>query len=47
MRLEQDRPDILRRRRAWFEGQLDLDPAKLVFIDVEAEKQSAMKPIAR
>jgi transposase len=31
--LEQDRPDILRRRRAWFDGQLDLDPAKLVFID--------------
>ncbi|WP_245455085.1 IS630 family transposase [Mesorhizobium sp. M9A.F.Ca.ET.002.03.1.2] len=31
--LEQDRPDILRRRRAWFDSQLDLDPAKLVFID--------------
>ncbi len=31
--MEQDRPDILRRRRAWFDGQLDLDPAKLVFID--------------
>ncbi len=30
---EQDRPDILRLRLAWFEGQLDLDPAKLVFID--------------
>lgn len=30
---EQDRPDVLRRRRAWFDGQLDLDPAKLVFID--------------
>ena len=30
---EQDRPDVLRRRWAWFEGQLDLDPAKLVFID--------------
>lgn len=23
----------MRRRRAWFEGQLDLDPAKLVFVD--------------
>jgi transposase len=23
----------LKRRRAWFDGQLDLDPAKLVFID--------------
>lgn len=31
--LEQERPDILTRRRAWFDGQLDLDPAKLVFID--------------
>lgn len=31
--LEQDRPDILKRRRAWFDGQPDLDPAKLVFID--------------
>lgn len=31
--LEQDRPDILKCRRDWFDGQLDLDPAKLVFID--------------
>jgi transposase len=30
---EQDRPDVLKRREAWFEGQLDLDPEKLVFID--------------
>ncbi len=30
---EQDRPDVLRRREAWFEDQLDLDPARLVFID--------------
>jgi hypothetical protein len=30
---EQERSDILRRRRAWFEGQHDLDPATLVFID--------------
>ena len=30
---EQDRADVLARREAWFEGQLDLDPAKLVFID--------------
>jgi transposase len=26
-------PDILKRRKAWFEGQLDLDPERLVFID--------------
>ncbi|RAI45325.1 IS630 family transposase [Rhodoplanes roseus] len=30
---EQDRPDIVRRRQAWFDGQLDLDPERLVFID--------------
>ena len=30
---EQDRPDILKRRQQWFDGQLDLDPARLVFID--------------
>lgn len=30
---EQDRPDILRRREAWFNGQLDLDPEHLIFID--------------
>lgn len=31
--LEQDRPDVLKRRRAWFDEQLHLDPQKLVFID--------------
>src|SRR3546814_7909872 len=31
--LEQDRPDVLKRRRLWFDGQLDLDPEKLIFID--------------
>jgi transposase len=30
---EQDRPDILEQRQAWFEDQLDLDPDRLVFID--------------
>jgi transposase len=30
---EQDRPDVLSRREAWFDGQLDLDPHTLVFID--------------
>jgi transposase len=33
---EQDRPDILTQREAWFEGQPDLDPARLVFIDETA-----------
>src|SRR3954453_420438 len=30
---EQNRPDIRKRREAWFEGQLDLDPERLTFID--------------
>jgi transposase len=30
---EQQRLDILTRRGEWFEGQLDLDPDRLVFID--------------
>ena len=31
--LEQERPDVLKRRRDWFEVQPDLDPQRLVFID--------------
>ena len=31
--MERDRPDILKRREAWFEDQLELDRSKLVFID--------------
>jgi len=30
---EQGRPDVLKQREEWFEGQLDVDPARLVFID--------------
>ncbi len=30
---EQQRADVLRRRRAWIETQPDLDPGKLVFVD--------------
>ena len=30
---EQDRSDILKRREEWFDGQLDLDPGRFVFID--------------
>ena len=30
---EQDRPDILKQREDWFDGQLDLEPERLVFID--------------
>lgn len=31
--MEQERPGLLKQRRDWFDAQLDLDPAKLVFID--------------
>ena len=30
---EQERPDVARRRQAWFDGQPDLDPERLIFID--------------
>ena len=30
---EQQRADVLRRRRVWFEAQPDLEPKRLVFID--------------
>ena len=30
---EQDRPDVARRRQAWFDTQPDLDPKRLVFLD--------------
>ena len=33
---EQQRTDVLRRRRAWFDGQLDLEPERLIFIDETA-----------
>lgn len=31
--MEQQRPDLLKRRQDWFDAQPDLDPARLVFID--------------
>lgn len=31
--MEQERADLLKRHQAWFDDQLGLDPAKLVFID--------------
>ena len=30
---EQERPDVVARRQAWFDAQPDLDPEKLIFID--------------
>ena len=31
--IEQARPDVLRQREDWFDGQIDLHPDRLVFID--------------
>ena len=31
--IEQDRADVLSKRRAWFDAQPDLDPERLVFVD--------------
>ncbi|ARO26927.1 hypothetical protein TAL182_PC00324 (plasmid) [Rhizobium sp. TAL182] len=28
-----NQPDVLKRRRVWFDGQLNLDPEQLIFID--------------
>jgi transposase len=33
---EQTRPDVLEAREVWFENQIDLDPATLVFLDETA-----------
>jgi transposase len=33
---KQEREDVAEAREAWFEGQLDLDPSKLVFLDETA-----------
>jgi hypothetical protein len=35
-RAEQQRDDVKAAREAWFERQLDLDPAPLIFIDEAA-----------
>ena len=33
---EQTRPDVMEAREAWFEGQLDLNPERVVFLDETA-----------
>ncbi|WP_461381787.1 IS630 family transposase [Devosia indica] len=45
--IEQDRPDILKQRQEWFEGQLDLDPARLVFIDETWAKTNMVRTHGR
>ena len=44
---EQSRPDVLSRREAWFKGQLDLDPDRLVFIDETWAKTNMARPYGR
>lgn len=31
--IEQDQPDVLKQRQEWFEGQIDLEPERLVLRD--------------
>jgi hypothetical protein len=46
---EQDRPDVLKQREAWFEGQFDFDPERLVFIDdLDLDEHgAALRPCAQ
>ena len=44
---EQEREDVEASREAWFEGQLDLDPQKLVFIDATSLSTSLARRFGR
>src|SRR3546814_3345481 len=44
---EQERPDVLARRRAWFKAQPDLDPERLVFIDETGASTKMARPRGR
>ena len=44
---EQEREDVEASREAWFEGQLDLDPKKLVFIDETSISTSMARRFGR
>ncbi len=46
---EQQREDVRQARQAWFDGQLDLDPDKLIFIDetVRQRLRHACRPPTR
>ncbi|TXN40717.1 IS630 family transposase [Methylobacterium sp. WL30] len=44
---EQDREDVKADREAWFEGQLDLDPDALVFLDETAANTSMVRRYGR
>jgi transposase len=44
---EQDRPDILKLRQAWFDGQIDLHPTRLVFIDETWAKTNMVRSHGR
>jgi transposase len=45
--VEQDRADVRAAREAWFEGQLDLDPDGLVFIDETAANTAMARRYGR
>jgi transposase len=45
--LEQERSDVLKRRRAWFDVQLDLDPERLIFIDETGLSTKMARPRGR
>ncbi len=42
--VEQDRADVLGKRRAWFEAQPGLEPERLVFVDGEPLERHWFKP---
>ena len=44
---EQEREDVAEAREAWFEGQLDLDPSKLVFLDETAVSTNMARRFGR
>lgn len=44
---EQDRADVRSQREAWFDGQLDLDPARQVFIDERWTASNMMRSHGR
>jgi transposase len=44
---EQQRPDVKAAREIWFEGQLDLDPEKLIFIDETGATTKMVRPYGR
>jgi hypothetical protein len=44
---EQDREDVAEAREEWFEGELDLDPEKRVFIDETSVSTNMARRLGR